>query len=379
MPATCTLPECDRDLPEGRKKFCSETHARRNRQRAQPAEPLPEERQEEELRAALRRAQAATVRAKAKTEDLIAAVYLAARDASLAQGPVPAVPSPVLPKGGKGKEEVALIHTSDWQYGKETESYNMAKCANRIALLADKIGLMTAIQRTEHPISSATVLFGGDIVENLNIFPGQAYEVEAGLYEQIFGAVSIGEKFLRQMLSIFTDISVIGEPGNHGRFGRRGDFPATDNADRIVYKILQEKFAHNPRVHWQEYHSFYQPFSIGNYRSILIHGDEIKSFGGNTPAFGLLRKGTAWASGAIKEDFKDIYFGHYHTPMELMLPNGGVMYGVGSTESDNVYAQEFVAARGAPTQRLHYIDPRKGRVTCRYTVYLDDDETLTQP
>jgi hypothetical protein len=43
----------------------------------------------------------------------------------------------------------------------------------------------------------------------------------------------------------------------------------------------------------------------------------------------------------------------------------------GSTESGNEYARAFVAAVARPSQRLHYIDPHKGRVTGEYTLWLD--------
>jgi hypothetical protein len=143
----------------------------------------------------------------------------------------------------------------------------------------------------------------------------------------------------------------------------------------MAYEITRQRFLDEKRVIWHPRLSWHQIVTIGNYRALLIHGDEIKNFGGNTPAFGLLRKGTAWSSG-VTDPFRDIYFGHYHAHMALTLPNGGTMYGTGSTESDNAYAAEFVAAKGKPSQRLHYIDPRRERVTCEYKVYLNDDETV---
>lgn len=386
---TCAWPDCKNSARQTG-AYCSEKCRRKAsnrriaekrraaRSRRAPALPIPElpsleEAEKAELRAALRRSQASLARAKAKTEDLVESVYRAAKDAAVLLGPVVIIPPPSIVKATQ-HVEVALIHTTDWQLGKLTKSYSMAKCEERLGRLADKIAILTAIQRAEHPVKHAVVMFGGDIVENLNIFPGQAYEVEAGLYEQMFRAVKIGIEFLRRMLAIFETVEVIAEEGNHGRLMKRGDFPRTDNADMMVYEIIRQGLAGETRLTWQPRVSFYQPVTIGNYKAILIHGDEIKSFGGNTPAYGILRKMTSWASGVIPGGFTDAYMGHYHTPLELTLPNGGQIFGTGSMESDSVYAQEFVAAKGSPTQRLHYIDPRKGRVTCRYTVHVDDDE-----
>jgi hypothetical protein len=54
------------------------------------------------------------------------------------------------------------------------------------------------------------------------------------------------------------------------------------------------------------------------------------------------------------------------------MANGlGSIYQTGSTESDNRYARDLLAASAIPSQRLHFIDPVKGRVTAEYKVWLD--------
>lgn len=376
---SCARPDC-RFKTRPRSKYCSD-ECRKHIARANYEATHPKDRQADlqqdgpmiaELRAALRRSQSAREREKVKTEELVEAVYRAAGDALLALGPAPPV-TYLDPSSGPGQTEYALLHATDWQYGKKTDSYDMAKCEKRVARLGDKVELLTRIQRTEHPVSGIHLLFGGDMLESLNIFPGQAYEVEAGLFEQLFGVARLEQNLIRRLLGLFETVDVWIEEGNHGRLGRKGDWPKPDNTDSFSYEICRQRFEDEPRVIWHPRQSWHQIVTIGNYRAMLIHGDEIKSFGGITPAFGLLRKGTAWSSGVV-DDFRDIYFGHFHTPMSLTLPNGGTMYGTGSTESDNAYAAEFVAARGKPSQRLHYIDPRKGRVTCEYKVFLGDDE-----
>jgi hypothetical protein len=53
------------------------------------------------------------------------------------------------------------------------------------------------------------------------------------------------------------------------------------------------------------------------------------------------------------------------------MANGGRIFVSGSPESESVYAAEFIAAKGKPSQRLHFIDPEKARVTAEYVVWLD--------
>ncbi len=322
----------------------------------------------EELRQALQRQQRATSKAKAQSDELVAAVYQAARDAALAAGPPPAVPPPAKDRR-KTKPEVALIHTTDWQLGKRTSDYSVDTCERRILQMVDKVTELTEIQRTHHPVRDCVVMFGGDMVEGITIFPGQAWEVESHLFEQLFTASRLMQTVVRRLSAVFDKVQVVCEYGNHGRLGRKGENPAGDNIDLIAYRIGADATS-NDRVTWQLSSDWHQAVTVGNYRALLVHGDEIKSFGGNTPAFGILRKCNQWATGVVAP-FADVYMGHWHTPMTLTLANGGQVYVTGSPESENVYAAEFVAATGKPSQRLHYVDPDRGRVTGSYLVWLD--------
>jgi len=175
---------------------------------------------------------------------------------------------------------------------------------------------------------------------------------------------------IRTLAVFFDKVHVVCEYGNHGRLGRKGELPAHDNIDAISYKITADRTKDLKNVTWQMSSDWYQIVSVGNYKALLVHGDEIKSFGGGTPAFGILRKCNAWATGVVP-DFKDVYMGHFHTPMALTMSNGGRIFVTGSPESENVYAAEFVAAKGHPSQRLHFVDPEHGRVTAEYVVWLD--------
>lgn len=331
-------------------------------------EELGYENQLAELRQALRTAQKAESRAKSKSSAIVEAVYKAASDALLTKAPLNIKP----PKKDtrKGKAEVALIHLTDWQAGKKTVSYGLQTLSERIQLMVDKSLQLTNIQRAHHPVRDCVVLLGGDMVEGIGIFPGQAYEVEAHLFEQLFEVVQIIERTVHELAANFENVKVVCEFGNHGRLGRKGDMPGGDNIDRMSYKIAQDRCAHLKNVTWQMSGDWYQIVQIGAYKAMLVHGDEINSYGGNVPAFGILRKCNAWATGVV-EEFQDVYMGHFHTPMSLTMANGGRVFVSGSPESHNEYARVFVAAVGKPSQRLHFIDPEKGRVTAEYTIWLD--------
>jgi hypothetical protein len=324
-----------------------------------------------DLRRALKTAQASEYKAKRKNEELVEAVYKAAYDAGIAAGRgIPDKQKPPAKDPRKGKGEVAVVHATDWQLGKKTVSYGMTTCAARMDQMIVKVNELSTIQQSHHPVRELCLLFGGDMVEGITIFPGQAWEVEAHLFEQLFEAARIMEKMVRSFSSTFEKVSIVCEFGNHGRLGRKGELPSGDNIDAMAYRICQDRTKDLKNVTWQMSGDWYQIVTIGNYKALLVHGDEIKSFGGNTPAFGILRKPNAWATGVV-EDFQDVYMGHWHTPMALTMANGGRVFVTGSPESGNEYAREFVAAIGRPSQRIHFVDPDKGRVTAEYVIWLD--------
>jgi predicted phosphodiesterase len=314
-----------------------------------------------ELKKALLHSQRAEAKAKFKTANLIEAVYEAAAN-SLLSTPRPKI-IPPLKDSRKGKPEVALVHLTDWQAGKKTVSYDIPTLSSRIEEMIKKVLSLTEIQRAHHPVRECVVMLGGDMVEGVGIFPGQQYEIGAHLYEQMFEVVRIIEGSIRSLAQSFEKVTVVCEFGNHGRLGRKGDMPAGDNIDRMAYQIAANNCKDIKHVKWQMSDDWYQIFHIGNYKVLLVHGDEIGSFGN------ILRKVSAWSTGVV-ESFDDCYMGHFHTPTALTMANGGRVFVTGSPESNNEYARTFIAAVGKPSQRIHFVDPDKGRVTAEYVCWL---------
>jgi hypothetical protein len=336
------------------------------------AEPPDNER--DELRRALLRTQRQLAQAKAKTADHIDAVYQAARDAAVAIGPAPTVPAP---KARKGRhEEVMLVHTTDWQVGKHTSSYNSEIAWHRLVdTFCRKVGRLAEIQREAHKVDRAVWLFGGDMLEGTNIFRGQVWEVDSTRFDQLFRVVAIMEAQLLFSLGTFRTTEVVVECGNHGRLGRFGEDAPGENLDLIAYQIVKDRlqrYIDKGRLVWNDHPGTdYVPFTVGNYRGLLIHADEIRSFG-QTPMFAIHKRITAWKAGGIPVAFQDTYGGHYHTPFVIVLPDGHRYFGTGSPESGNQFASVVIGATSQPSQRVHMIDPERGRVTAEYVVNVDE-------
>jgi len=333
--------------------------------------PEPESQDIKELRQALMRMQKQLRQAKERTQDLVDTTQQAAYDAMLTMGKVQPVQIPAQDKR-KTKGEVALWHMTDWQGAKQTTSYNSQVMRRRVMEFAEKAVRITEIQRADHPVKDVTICFGGDMVEGLFNFPTQAFEVDATLFEQYVNVSRLCVDVVRFALANYEKVTVIAEWGNHGRIGsKRDNVPRSDNFDRMCYELARQLLQGEKRLTWQDCPEDIQRVEIGAYRALLIHGDEVGRNGFASPG-AIVQHANKWRSGSYPWEFRDVYIGHYHTHSEWAMANGqGSVYQTGSTESDNRYAGIMLAASATPSQRLHFIDPIKGRVTAVYKVWLD--------
>jgi hypothetical protein len=324
-----------------------------------------------ELRKALVRAQKQLQQAKQRSDELVDATIQASRDAVIALGPIPATPTPSLDKRKTGVE-VALWHLTDWQGAKKTITYNSEVMRKRVLEFCKKAIRITDIQRADHPVKDVTIMFGGDMVEGLFNFPTQAFEIDATLFEQYVTVSKLLVEVVQYALANYEKVYVVSEWGNHGRIGsKRDNVPRSDNFDRMCYELSRQLLKGEKRLIWNDSPEDIQRVEIGNYKALLIHGDEVGRNGFASPAT-IVQHVNRWRSGSYPWDFRDVYIGHYHTHAEWALANGqGSVYQTGSTESDNRYAGVMLAATATPSQRLHFIDPIKGRVTAGYKVWLD--------
>jgi len=324
-----------------------------------------------ELRKANQRLEAALRKAKEKNQALADAVLEAARDAVLTHWPQRTT-TKVVKDRRKGKEESALWVLTDWQGAKRTETYNSQVMRERVMDYTRKAINITDIQRTHHPVRHCTIAFAGDMVEGLFNFPTQPFEIDATLFEQFVTVSRLIVDVVEAALENYETVQVVAEWGNHGRIGNKHQaVPKNDNIDRMCYEFARQLTAHHKTLTWHDSSEDIQRIEIGNYRALLMHGDEVGRSGFASPS-AWQAAGNRWRSGAYKWAFQDIYLGHYHRHAQEPLADGlSTVYWTGSTESDNRYARDNLASAGVPSQRLHFIDPEKGRVTAVYQLWLD--------
>jgi hypothetical protein len=308
--------------------------------------------------------------AKDRSQRLVDAAHQGAFDAFLSLGKLPPIATPKADR--RRKPEAALWSLGDWQYGKYNSTYGSEIARKRVMYFCDKAQRITEIQRADHPVRDATIIFGGDMLEGVSFqFPTQPFEIDQTIFGQWTDVSRLMVDVVRRALSIYEKVTVIGEHGNHGRIGSKRDaVPQSDNLDRMAFHLAREILAGEDRLTWTDTPDDIKRLEIGNYRALVFHGDEIGRSGYAAPTT-LVNWLVRQQSGAYPWDFLDGYVYHFHQNQEWSLPgNGGRLFMTGSTETGNAYASVSMASSAVPSQRLHFVDPEKGRVTSQHVIWL---------
>jgi len=302
--------------------------------------------QEDEKTAALRTALRKLDEEKTRTDQLVAAVYAAARDAASA---ITIPPVPKCKRDNRRKDpEAAVLLLADWQWGKTTPEYDSDIARARVERLTDKALRIIDYVRTHHPVPEVHVLMLGDLVEGELIFSGQSHRIDASLYRQTFEVGEALANLLRRFAAHVDVVKAEGVIGNHGAVGgpfRREMHPET-NADAMAMQIARlhlgsdridfpEPVTANER-HWYALHE------VMGRKWMLFHGDQVRGYAG-IPWYGFRKLVQGWY--VTLGPFHYAASGHWHQTLREDI-NGIVHFGAGSTESANTYAQEFLAGGG---------------------------------
>jgi hypothetical protein len=312
-----------------------------------------EEQRTEDVRQALDRTLRQLEKAKASREELVDAVYRAAKDAAQTLVVRPVKPPPAK---GKGRPETAVMIVADWQLGKVTPEYSSEIAATRVRAYAERTAKL--IRRQSVPIEEAVILVAGDLVEGELIFPGQSHRIDASLFRQTFEVGQLLAELVRSTLTVVPSVRVASVIGNHGAIGgpvRRESHPET-NADAMAYEVARLLLRDEPRVTWPQpltrgERHWHEIVEVRGRRWLVWHGDQIKGSGGfGYPWYGLGKRLLGWQTSL--GGFEYSAAGHWHQPVRVTV-NTVTHWGAGSTESANTFAQEWLASGGQePSQWL---------------------------
>lgn len=224
--------------------------------------------------------------------------------------------------------------------------------------------------------------FGGDQVEGDEIFGGQAWQLEIDPMEQMFqlavkfdSAVRRVVKFAKEDVGI-PRIAVYGVTGNHGKVGgkRGGARPRTYSWDYGFLRLLEMMLRAEPIDQFAVELGGALFFRAGGHEFQMIHGDEIRGWGG-LPFYGL-SKFDGRSMRLHNRAYRYLLMGHHHQPAEI--PNGA---GETIVSGDWVGANNLsgmITAASRPQQKVLFVSEKWG-VAGTERIYFAEAEEAYAP
>lgn len=273
---------------------------------------------------------------------------------------------------------IAMLDISDVHVGSKVDpvitgglnAYDYSIFLKRGAELQRGIVRLVDMQRRVYPVNELYVNFLGDMVEGEDIFPGQAFQIDRALAQQIFLGADWFSNLLIDLAARFDAVHVRAIPGNHGRGYRKGQSHPLTNWDTVVYRMMQQRLGNHKNVEFQIEDKAWALYHIPGheqYRHILIHGDEARSWM-TIPWYGFERAGQRLESmlGALLDY---VHAGHHHN--EARWANNRMEFLVnGSWVGGSDLSIKKLLRVSRPVQNLFFCHPRRG-VVSHYPIQLD--------
>ena len=214
------------------------------------------------------------------------------------------------------------VFIADPQVGKG-EGGGIEELARRFGRLQQEVvDLVGEYRKIGKPIGHIAVVGVGDIVENCtNWYPGQNFQIELGMTDQIDMAIDIILDTVRLWVPLAERFTIADTPGNHGEHRSEKGQIATDDADnfdRLVFRQLWRVMKERPdlwgHINWANpYDDMCTVYDIDGTIVGLSHGH----LGGRSrPANIGKRQLDFWANQKLDDRplaSADIFVtGHYH-------------------------------------------------------------------
>ncbi len=210
----------------------------------------------------------------------------------------------------------------------------------------------------------------GDHVEGETIYPGQSFNIDQPLVDQVFEGVAQEVETLLTLAKEFNQIEIYCVSGNHGRAGKKGQNHVRTNWDYVFNKVLKQMLIGQENINIHISSGPAMVVQNGKYNFLYKHGDGVPRWMG-IPFYGLDR------------DFKKMqilynmiihyqFVGHFHQPANItdqILING-------SFPGGNEFSINQLGVATRPSQKLFYFDHDHG-INRETNLYLNDQWELT--
>jgi len=260
-------------------------------------------------------------------------------------------------------EDMGGINRHDWVVWQE-------KLNSWKKQVIDLISEYKSYYTIDHVIISAL----GDHVEGADIFKGQTWQVDRHVVDQaIFGANDTAASFIEIFLTHpDVDFQVMQVFGNHGRLGRKGEFPFSCSMDRVFLHMLHLQIgsAGVKNCAWHNNDCWYWFTEIYGWNHLLLHGDQ--GMGGlwsGRPTINSLEKGLSRWNQILQNNIHFIHIGHFHNSSTWSF-NSSQMLINGSFVGTSPFSATQMLASSPAEQIYHVLTPECGLVSSGH-IYLD--------
>jgi len=262
-------------------------------------------------------------------------------------------PQPVKRRSKRDPETMVLLR-SDWHPGIITPSYNLEEFHRRVELLTEKVVLFRDIISETIPIEKLVLIDLGDMVSGQEIYPGQAWESEKHVLEQIYHEAS--PAIIKQnmtFLEYFPRVEEHSIPGNHGRTGKY--VPSEANFDNVLAQDIYRRFENVKRFSMEIEWDWWKYVDIYGHRLLALHGNQIRSWL-NIPWYGITQKGMKWQGSMPRGPWHCLVCGHFHVPFMMPFNNFRIICN-GSLVSDDEFALREMGMSSTPAQQFFMVHP----------------------
>ena len=295
------------------------------------------------------------------------------------KGSIPKLPTikpnlAVLPRNPLKNREDPILLFGDLHIGQDVNpavvgglgKYNFETFKERLGRLQDGLLKVLSFEMPNRNMENLKIFMLGDMVEGLNIYSSQPYDTELHLVDQMIKGVKEVSDFILSLSNVFKTVSIFGVPGNHGvPGGKHGGSPFDLNFDRLFYHFVQERLSNNKNINFQIAREWFQVVEVMGWEFLLIHGDQIKGFGG-FPWYGWDKADSRYMR-ILNRPFSYLVSAHYHTCVMQATANGERFCNGSFVGANNL--TRAIMNSSSPAQLLLGVDEEYG-VTFRFPIYL---------
>ena len=275
-------------------------------------------------------------------------------------------------KGGADEQDLFALR-SDAHVGAKVDKkwvaginiYDADTYFKRAWMWAEMLVKFREQDKKSHNLNKLVLNFLGDQITGEKIYPGQTFQLDMYLTDQIFHSIETEVNIVLYLAKHFPEIEVFCVLGNHGRVGRPGEYHYKSNFDYIFYKAFKMALKNQKNVKVFVSESPTMLVQHGNKNFVLNHGDSVKGWAG-IPFYGIerqFRKLTGLHN--ITVDYE--LMAHFHNPSTL----SNQVFINGSLVGGDELSINKMGLNTLPCQKIFYFHKGKGMINRESSIYLD--------